>query len=218
MTRQYHLHLMHGRCWLWKTWFGKGKTDLTEAVVTSPGWAVLFYRWQFLGEGLSLGEMRDTAFTLSGVIVWVGKHAQRNAKPISLGEGRQLIARPSPKDTSNQGGLAALIPFHPHQHHLVSIIKICPHNQPTSWWLLNDGRCPSLGLGQDSRNEVGHHSEVRTEAKDNGSYGWLHPSHLCSHQTMDLRVIGAQHQLHHQCHQCLWGWEDPGIHIVADIP
>ena len=35
---------------------------------------------------------------------------------------------------------------------------------------------------------------------------------------MDLRVIGAQHQLHHQCHQCLRGWEDPGIHAMADIP
>ena len=32
---------------------------------------------------------------------------------------------------------------------------------------------------------------------------------------MDSRVIGAQHQLHHQCH---WGWEDWGIHGMANIP
>ena len=65
----------------------EGRTDLTEAVVTSPGWAVLFYRWHLLGGGLSLGEVRDAAFTLSGIIAWVGKEAQLNTKPISLGEG-----------------------------------------------------------------------------------------------------------------------------------
>ena len=75
-----------------------------------------------------------------------------------------------------------------------------------------------MGLRQDSRNEAGHHSKARTEAKDNGSYGWLHASCPHSHQTMNLRVIGEQYQLHDQCHQCLRGWEDPGIHIMADIP
>ena len=84
-------------------------------------------------------------------------------------------------------------------------------------WVPNDGRCLSLGLGKDRRNEAGCHSKARTEAKDNGSYGWLHPSCLHSHQTMDSRVIGAQCQLHYQCLQCLRGWEDPGIHIMADI-
>ena len=33
-----------------------GKSSLTEAVVTGPGRAILFYGWQPLGEGLSLGE------------------------------------------------------------------------------------------------------------------------------------------------------------------
>ena len=45
-----------------------GKSGLTEAVVTGLGWAVLFYRQQLLGEGLSLGEAQDTAFTLLGTI------------------------------------------------------------------------------------------------------------------------------------------------------
>ena len=31
----------------------EGTPGLTEAVVTGPGWAVLFYGWQLLGEGLS---------------------------------------------------------------------------------------------------------------------------------------------------------------------
>ena len=82
--------------------------------MTGPGWAVLFYGWQSLGEGLSLGEVRDATFTLSGIIAWVGKQMQLNAKPISLGEGRQLIAQPSQKETLNQGDLATLVPSHPH--------------------------------------------------------------------------------------------------------
>ena len=49
------------------------KSGLTEAIVTSPGRAILFYRWQSLGEGLSLGEVQDATFTSSGAIGWVGK-------------------------------------------------------------------------------------------------------------------------------------------------
>ena len=33
------------------------------------------------------------AFTLSEVTVWVGKQAQLSAKPVSLGEGWQLITQ-----------------------------------------------------------------------------------------------------------------------------
>ena len=43
------------------------------------------------------------------------------------------------------------------------------------------------------------------------------PSHLHFCQIMDLRVIGAQGQLPHQCHQCLRGQEDWGIHAMADV-
>ena len=70
----------------------EGRTGLTESVVTGPGWAVLFYRCQSL-EGLNLGEVRDTMFTLSGVIAWVGKQAQLSVKPISISDGRWLIAQ-----------------------------------------------------------------------------------------------------------------------------
>ena len=63
-----------------------------------------------------------------------------------------------------------------------------------------------------------YHKEARTEVRDNGSYGQPHTSHLHSHWTMDLRVTGAQCQLLHQCPQCLRGWEDPGVHIMAHIP
>ena len=71
----------------------EGRTGLTEAIVTGPGWAVLFYGCHLLGEGLALGEAREATFTLSGIIAWVGKQAQISTKPISLGDGRWLIAQ-----------------------------------------------------------------------------------------------------------------------------
>ena len=65
-----------------------GKSGLTEAVVTGPGWAILFYGRQSLGEGLSLGMSAcDTTFMLSGAISWVGKQAQLNANAVTLWEG-----------------------------------------------------------------------------------------------------------------------------------
>ena len=39
----------------------------------------------------------------------------------------------------------------PPSFHSISVIKTCPHDQPTSQQLLNDGRYPSLALNQDSR-------------------------------------------------------------------
>ena len=57
-----------------------GKSGLTEAAVTGPGGATLFYGWQSIRRGLSLGEVWDTVFMLSGAIGWVGKQAQLNAK------------------------------------------------------------------------------------------------------------------------------------------
>ena len=126
--------------------------------------------------------------------------------------------KPSWKDTMNQGGLGTLVLFHLHQHHSILIFKTCPHNQPTSWWLQNSGRCPGLALKQDSRSKAGccSKAKARTEARDNESYGWLHASCLCFHQIIDSRVIGVQHWLHHQCHQCLRVQEDQGICTVAN--
>ena len=65
-----------------------GKAGLTEAIVTGPGWAILFYGWGSLEEGLSLCKAQDAIFTLSGAISWIGKQAQLSAKPVSLGNGQ----------------------------------------------------------------------------------------------------------------------------------
>ena len=123
--------------------------------------------------------------------------------------------KPLPKDTLNLGVLVTLVPFHLCWCHSIFRIKTCPHDQQTSRY---GGRCPSLALRQEIRNEARHQSEAGTEARENESYGQLHPCHLCFCQIMDLRVIGARHQLHHQCHQCLRGWEDWGIHAMANTP
>ena len=86
----------------------EGRTCLTEAIVTGPGWAVLFYGHHSLGEGLNLGEVRDAVFMLSGVIAQVGKQAQLNTKPISLGNGMQLIAQ-----AITEGHIKPMGPGHP---------------------------------------------------------------------------------------------------------
>ena len=63
-----------------------GKSGLTEAIVMGPGWAILFYGRQLLGEGLSLGKAQDAMFMLSGAISWAGKQAELNANALSLGK------------------------------------------------------------------------------------------------------------------------------------
>ena len=63
------------------------RTGLTKAVVMGPGQAVLFYERWSLGEGLSLGKVRDAAFTLTGAATWVGKPAYLATDPLAIQEG-----------------------------------------------------------------------------------------------------------------------------------
>ena len=104
----------------------EGKAGLTEAVVPGPGQAILFYGWQSLGKGLSLGEVRDTTFTLSGVIAWIGKQAQLSTKPISLDNGQWLIAQAITK-----GHIKLRGPGHPCSIPLASMLFNF-HNQDLS--------------------------------------------------------------------------------------
>ena len=45
-----------------------------------------------MGEGLSLGKSRDTAFILTGVLIWVGNPAYLAADLLTIQEGQQEIA------------------------------------------------------------------------------------------------------------------------------
>ena len=63
------------------------RTSLTEAVVTGPGRAVLFYWRHSLGEGLTTDKARDATFLLTGTGTWVGKLAYLTTDPMTIQEG-----------------------------------------------------------------------------------------------------------------------------------
>ena len=68
------------------------RTGLTKAAVMGSGRAILFYGSQSLGEDLSPGKSRDTAFMLTGAGTWVGKPAYLAVDPLTIQEGRWEIA------------------------------------------------------------------------------------------------------------------------------
>ena len=69
------------------------RADFTEAVVTGPGKAVLFYGRCTLGEGLTTDKARDATFLITEASTWVGKPAYLSANPMTIQEGRQAIAQ-----------------------------------------------------------------------------------------------------------------------------
>ena len=88
-----------------------GRAGLTEAVVTGPGRAILFYGRHSIGEGFSLGEARDAAFTLTGAGTWVGKSAHLATDPLTIQEGWQVITQAITEHQIEVRG-----PGHPHSH------------------------------------------------------------------------------------------------------
>ena len=62
-------------------------------MVTSPGRAVLFYRRCPMGEGLMADKAGDAAFPLTGAGMWVGKLAYLTADPMTIQEGKRVIAQ-----------------------------------------------------------------------------------------------------------------------------
>ena len=88
-----------------------GKSSLTEAIVTGPSWAILFYGRQSLGEGLSLGKVCDAMFMLTGDISWIVKQAQLDANTVTLQEGWQIIGHAIAEWCVEARG-----PIHPHTH------------------------------------------------------------------------------------------------------
>ena len=62
----------------------EARTRLTEAVVTGPCRAVLFYGRHSMGEGLRVDEARNATFLLTGAGTWVGKSAYLTADPMTI--------------------------------------------------------------------------------------------------------------------------------------
>ena len=71
----------------------EARAGLTEAIVTCPGRAILFYERYSMGEGLRADEARDAAFLLTGAGLWVGKSAYLTANPMMIQEGKRAIAQ-----------------------------------------------------------------------------------------------------------------------------
>ena len=71
----------------------EARAGLTEAVVTSPGRAILFYGRHSMGEGLRADEARDVTFLLTGAGMWVGKLAYLTADPMTIQEDKRAIAQ-----------------------------------------------------------------------------------------------------------------------------
>ena len=116
-----------------------GKAGLTEAIVSGPGRAILFYGQWSLGEGLSLGVACDAAFTLSGHISFVDKQAQLNVKPISLGDGWQWIAQAITKghiEPKGPGHPCSIPPASAPFNFCNQDLSLWPANLPASaeWW------------------------------------------------------------------------------------
>ena len=68
------------------------RTGPTKTVVTGPGRAVLFYGRHSMGEGLTVDEARDAALLLTGAGTWVGKLAYLATDPVTIQEGKRVIA------------------------------------------------------------------------------------------------------------------------------
>ena len=71
----------------------EARAGLTEAVVTSPGTAILFYGRHLMGEGLKADEATDATFLLKGAGMWVGKLAYLTTDPMTIQEGKRAIAQ-----------------------------------------------------------------------------------------------------------------------------
>ena len=69
------------------------RTGLTEAVVTGPGRAILFYGRHSMGEGLTVDKSRDTTFLLTGAGTWVGKLPYLTADIMAIQEGKRAITQ-----------------------------------------------------------------------------------------------------------------------------
>ena len=80
------------------------RTRLTKAVVIGPGRAVLFYGRCSMGEVLTTDKARDATFLLTGASTWVGKLAYLTTDPMTIQEGRRVIAQAISDCKVKQGG------------------------------------------------------------------------------------------------------------------
>ena len=116
----------------------EARTGLTEAVVTGPVRAVLFYGRHSMGEGLIADETRDATFLLTGAGMWVGKSAYLTTDSLTILEGRRAIAQAVLDNTVNARG------------------PRCPYvNQPAQqpFWFNALGNSPPIDMPGDGGSD-----------------------------------------------------------------
>ena len=192
------------------------KAGLTEVIVMGPGQALRFYGKQLLGEGLSLGEVQDVMFMLSGALSWVCLYARLNANALSLWEGQWLIGQAITKWHSEARG-----PGCPHSHLPASLpSRFCSydgsHGKRVSRVLTSMWRSPGVLVGCHTMTETGHHNAAWTAARGDKTCGQHQPQHLNLHQNVGPRVTEVHCQLPHWCHHSPTDLGAPGIHTMAN--
>ena len=143
----------------------EARTGLTKAVVIGPGRVVLFYGRHSLGEGLKVDEVRDATFLLTGASTWVGKSAYLTTNPMTIPEGKRVIAQAVSNNRVKMRDLSSSMP----REHLLQ--KMCLEIA-----VLTIPKCPISP------------SEAENATGDRETKGLNHLGFLCLHQTMILRV------------------------------
>ena len=173
------------------------KSGLIEAIVIGPGWAILFYGRQLLGEGFCLGEAQDTMFTLSGTCSWFDKQAEPNTNALACSKTGDWSPKPSPNNALMLGDPDVSVHICLHHCHLGFAAVMGRHRKRVSRVLMSMWRSPGMLIRHHTM--IMCHGTAGTAARG-GKTHWQHqpqPPHL--HLATVLRVTEVQCQPPHQC-------------------
>ena len=173
---------------------GDIRTSLTEAVVTGPGKAVLFYGRHSMGDGLTAYEARDTTFLLTGAGRWAGKLAYLAIDPMTIHECWWAITQAVTDHPVKARG-----PGHP----CVNLLA----QQPFRF------DCTKGSPIKDTSGDGGSDHQPSPHQHPRGQ-----DCNRCHHLpwTEGLRVTGAHYQCLPQCYPGLIDQTDPGIPDEGD--
>ena len=195
-----------GNALWWQSWSHRGNSDRP----------MLFYGWQSLGEGLSLGEEWDVMFMQSRALSWVGQQVQLNANALSLWKAGDWLPKPSPNDMLKLGDLDIPIHIYLCQCWLGVAVMIGCHGKTGSRLPMSAWRSPGILTRCHTMTETRHHNVARIMGRFGKTCGQQQPQHLHLCWSMGLRVTEVQCQLPHWCHNGPKDLEAPCIHTMAD--
>ena len=183
-----------------------GRACLTEAIVTGPVRAILFYGRHSVGEGLSIGKVRDAIFTVTGAGTWVGKSAHLAANHLTIQKGWQLIAQAIMECWIGVRG-----PGHPCSHPTTPQAYRFYHGDESPW----EECIKHAGLDHWPPHHKSLWGRDHDQWQRNPRLVLPQPPHLPL--IMDSKMIGFQCWQPHQYHCSLTDQKVPGIPIMADV-